>query len=256
MSWASRRRTLYLTGIGAFFLVVIGVPAAFMLHKPATCFDGVQNQNETAVDKGGPCRLLDEHSLSPHAVLWTRPFYIRDGFYSVAAYIDNPNKDAGVMSAPYRFKVYDENNILVAERTGSTFIMPGTITPVFEGQLATGNRKGVRAFFEFSAPLVWERSRDISHDIVIKNREVVDNTTAPRISAQAQNTSVSKVKDIAFIAVVFDTAGNAFAASQTVVREIGAGQEFKIVFTWPQAFARPVGHVDITPLRPPAPAPQ
>lgn len=253
MSWASRRRTLYLGGIGFVVVVALGIPAVMLLSKPATCLDGVQNQNETAVDKGGPCRLLDERSLSPHAVLWTRPFYVRDGLYNVATYIDNPNKSAGVMSAPYRFKVYDENNILVAERAGSAFIMPGTITPVFEGQLITGNRKASRAFFEFSAPLVWERAEDVSHEIVIKNREVIDNTTSPRISALAHNTSVSKAKNIAFIIVVFDTAGNAFTASQTIVPEIAAGESVPIVFTWPQAFSRPVGHVDITPLRAPVP---
>lgn len=254
MTWASRRRTLYLAGIGAFFLVCIGVPAILLLNKPETCFDRIQNQDETAIDKGGPCVLLDERSLSPHAVLWTRPFYVRDGLYSVAAYIDNPNKNAGVVSAPYRFKVYDENNILVAERTGSTFVMPGTITPVFAGQLETGNRNAARAFFEFSAPLVWEKATDVSHDIIIKNREVIDNTTSPRISARAHNTSVSKARNITFVVVVFDTAGNAFAASETVVPEIAAGEEVPIVFTWPQAFNRPVGHIDITTLRAPTPA--
>lgn len=254
MTWASRRRTLYILGIGGVLVACVSIPAIFILRTPDTCFDKVQNQGETAIDKGGPCKLLDERSLSPHAVLWTRPFYVRDGLYSVAAYIDNPNNGAGVASAPYRFKVYDENNILVAERTGSAFIMPGTITPVFEGQLTTGNRKASRAFFEFLAPLVWVKSTDISHDIVIKNREVVDNTTTPRISARAHNTSVSKARNIAFVAVIFDTAGNAFAASETIVPEIAAGEEENIVFTWPQAFSRPVGHVDITPLRAPVSA--
>src|SRR3989344_7429415 len=91
MSWASRRRTFYILGIVLFFMVTVGIPAAIFLYKPPTCFDGKQNQEETAVDKGGPCLLLDERTLVPHAVVWSRSFEVRDGTYSAVAYIENPN---------------------------------------------------------------------------------------------------------------------------------------------------------------------
>src|SRR3989344_4168769 len=134
MSWASRRRTIYAIGVILFFLIVVGGPLLYSyLKTPPTCTDGRQNQGETSVDKGGPRPLLDTSSLSPSAILWTRSFYVRSGSYDAVAYIQNPNQEAGVRAVSYRF-------VLIAERTGAAFLMPGGITPVFEGAIDTGNR--------------------------------------------------------------------------------------------------------------------
>src|SRR5262245_42578779 len=134
MSWASRRRATYTTGAIVFFVILLGGPLVYWYLKiPETCSDGIKNGDETAVDKGGSCPLLDERLLSPHAILWARQFSVRDGSYNVIAYVENPNENAGVKVAPYRFRLYDDRNILVAEREGAGFIMPGTVTPIFEG---------------------------------------------------------------------------------------------------------------------------
>jgi hypothetical protein len=217
MRWAARRRTFYLLGIFVFFAIVAGIPLALWLSEPPTCSDGVQNQGETAVDKGGPCPLLEERDLIPHAVEWARSFPVRGGAYSAVAYIENPNELAGVREASYRFRLYDENNVIVAERSGTTFVMPGKVTPVFEGALPTGNRKVSRTYFEFSGPLVWERLKDGSFSIRVSNQKMQDAGTTPRLSATVENTSVKDSRDIAFVAVVFDPAGNAIAASRTIL---------------------------------------
>src|SRR3989344_2514809 len=134
MSWASRRRTKYLTAVILFFIVVVGGPIAYtILSIEPTCFDGKQNQGETVPDKSGPCSILDERYITPYAVMWARSFEVRSGSYTAVAYIGNPNPEAGVALAHYRFGLYDSQNILIAERVGATFIMPGGITPVLEG---------------------------------------------------------------------------------------------------------------------------
>jgi len=53
----------------------------------------------------------------------------------LAAYIENPNDGAACASVAYHLGLYDSENVIVAERTGTTFIMPGGITPVFIGAL-------------------------------------------------------------------------------------------------------------------------
>ena len=183
MSWASRRRTLYTLGVFFFFAIVIGVPTAILLYEPSTRFDGKQNQEETAIDKGGPCLLLDERTLSPHATLWSRAFLVRGGLYGAPAYIQNPTRGAGVRAVCYRFGLYDERNILVAERVGKTYIMPGGITPVFEGAINTGNRTVARTYFEFPSPLVWERMVNTASVLSIGNKKVTDTTATPRLTA-------------------------------------------------------------------------
>lgn len=248
MSWASRRQAAYTFATILFFALAIGIPLfLWYTSLPETCDDGIQNGDETGVDKGGSCPLLDERLLSPHAILWTRPFPVRDGTYNVIAYVENPNEGAGTLATPYRFKLYDARNVLVAEREGSTYLMPGTVTPIFEGGIHTGNRAVARAFLEFTAPLVWLRVTNSTLPIEIESKEITDANSAPRLTAIVRNTSVVDIRDVEFVASVFDTAGNAFAGSSTLIPILKEGERREIVFTWPDPFEYVPGRIDVLP---------
>lgn len=253
MSWASRRRTKYIIGIAIFFALLVGVPLERYFNKPPSCSDGKQNQGETAPDKGGPCPLLDERTLAPASILWARSFKVRDGLYSSVAYIENPNKDAGVRSVRYRFGLYDDKNILVAERAGVMFVMPGSITPVFEGNIDTGNRAVAHTYFEFNEPLVWERLKNIASSVITSDERISDTRTTPRVEAIVENISVAPVSDLLFVAVVFSPSGNARAASKTTISRLFTGEKRRVVFTWPETFGVQVGRVDVMTLIAPVP---
>lgn len=256
MSWASRRRFTYLTGVILFFVIIIGVPTAYWYFTiPATCSDGIQNQGETDIDKGGPCLTLDPRTLSPHAVLWARSFKVRDGTYTAAAAIQNPNQNAGVASVSYQISLYDSGNVLVAEREGITFIMPGAVTPVLESRIDTGNRIVAHTYFQFTEPLVWERMRNSASVLSVSGKQLTDIETTPRLLAIAQNSAVTDVIAPSFIAVIYDGAGNAFAASETQLNRLNAGVSSDIVFTWPAPFGAGAARIDIMPVLPPTPAP-
>jgi len=253
MSWASRRRGIYLTGAIALLIIVIGIPLTKYSYRSPTCTDGIQNQGETAVDKGGPCPILDERALSPASILWARSFTVRDGLYSSVAYVDNENANAGVRAVHYRFGLYDGSNVLITERTGTMFVMPASITPVYEMNISTGNRTVAHTYFEFSEPLVWDRLKNEAAVIAVNNREMTGVDTAPRLTAIAENVSVAPVSDLSFVAVIFDPAGNARASSETALARLNAGEKQQIIFTWPDRFAGPVGRIDILAVAPPMP---
>lgn len=254
MSWASRRRATYTFGVILFFLIVIGGPVAYhFLTIPPSCTDGKQNQGETSIDKGGPCQILDERMLSPVATLWTRSFRVRSGSYNAVAYIQNPNANAGALDVRYKFGLYDDQNVLVAEREGVTSIMPGAITPVFEGSIDTGNRIAVHTYFELMSTPIWQRLQNAADPIKIGSVVSSDIDTMPRLTATAENQSVADISGIAFVAVLFDGAGNAFAASQTALDELRGGESRTIFFTWPDPLHTAIGRTDIIPVALPAP---
>ena len=257
MSWASRRRTKYLTAVILFFIVVVGGPIAYtILSIEPTCFDGKQNQGETVPDKSGPCSILDERYITPYAVMWARSFEVRSGSYTAVAYIGNPNPEAGVALAHYRFGLYDSQNILIAERVGATFIMPGGITPVLEGGIDTGNREVVHTYLEITdAHLVWERMTNPAANIKISNQQISESPVGPRIDARATNVGLDTVRNVLFIATVFDPAGNAFAASGTALPDLAPDGSTEIAFNWPLPFVASVGRIDIIPLLRPEEAP-
>lgn len=240
-------------GIVIFLVLAIGIPVIKYLYRAPTCTDGKQNQGETAPDKGGPCQILDERVLSPASILWSRSFSVRDGLYSSVAYVQNDNAKAGVKLVHYRFGLYDGKNVLVAERTGTMFIMPASITPVYEMNISTGNRAVAHTYFEFSGTPVWERLKNEASVVSVSNREVTGVDTAPRLMAIAENVSVAPISNLSFVAVIFDPSGNARASSMTSLSRLDAGEKQQIVFTWPNRFAGPVGRIDIFPIVPPAP---
>ncbi len=241
-------------GITIFFLITLGGPAAYWyITIPSTCTDGIQNQNETAVDRGGLCPYLDEDALSPYAILWARSFRVRDGFYNATAYIQNPNPEAGVRRVAYRFGLYDARNVLIAEREGTTYIEPMGVTPVIESHIDAGSRIVSRTYFELIEPLLWERFKNPANSILIRSKDVSNIDSNPRLSAVAENSSVVRIDEPSFTAVLFDSAGNAFASSETRLNQIGAGESVTIVFTWPDSFPTQPAKIDVIPLLPPVP---
>jgi hypothetical protein len=166
--------------------------------------------------------------------------------------IQNPNEHAGVVSAQYTFSLYDSKNILIVERTGTTYIMPGGITPIFTAHIDTGNRIVAHTSFAFTDPqLAWQRMSSRIGPIGISSTEVTASAETSQVSARVGNTGTSDMTDVSLVAVVFDTTGNAIAASGTLVSRIVAGAQLPVGFTWPEAFSLVVGHVDILPLLPP-----
>jgi hypothetical protein len=241
----------------AFFLIAIGGPIIYKIVTiPLTCHDGKQNQGETSIDRGGPCLLLDERYLQPHAVLWARSFRVRDGSYNAVAYIQNPNPSAGVSSAAYTFSLYDSQNILIAERTGTTYIMPSGITPVFTAGISTGNRIVARTYFALTErALAWKRMSNPTSVLTFSGTQVLNPATVPQVQTIVHNNAVVDIPNLSFVTVVFDTTGNAINTSATALSRLAANSQSSIGFTWPEAFTLVPGKVDVIPLLPPIPDP-
>ena len=240
MSWSGRRRFSYATGVIIFLLFVVGVPLFLYFYEGPSCFDGDHNGDELGVDCGGSCQLLCEFQTDDPTILWSRSFEVTPNNYSAVAYVENPNPKAAVDNINYIFRLFDEDNILVAERTGSTFLLPGRVTPIFEADLFTGNRVPVRTFFEFNEDPVWYVAEDNLSLLSVQDRVLSNPETNPRLDATLENTSVEEFKDVEVVAVVFGTDGNAVATSKTFFELIEKRMVHDLIFTWPTGFPKRV----------------
>ena len=251
MSWASRRRTFYTSIIILGLTVIIGIPLFFLLYEEPTCFDNKENQDEVGIDCGGVCELLCQSQVIQPTILWSRAVAVTDGVYNAVAYVENPNFDIGTNAIVYLFKLFDEDNILIAERKGVTFIAPNSILSVFEGGIITGERVPKRTFFEFKGSPKWFKMHNPAISLIVENSVLSGAETLPKIEAEIRNSSTQDISDIEIIVIVFDENGNAIAASKTSVDRLRRLTSSDIVFTWPKPFSVKVGKIEIIMLTPP-----
>lgn len=250
MSWASRRKSIYLGGTLLVLFVVVGVPAFLWWYEPPNCFDGIRNGEELGVDCGGGCMLLCPFQTEPLSVRWSRAFRVADGFYSALAYVENTNFNAVTRDAHYRFRLFDSAGVLVAERTGTAVIAAEGPTPIFEGAIDTGSRAVARTLFEVDEP-TWNRMDDPQPSVSIEEERLSSGSISPRLDAYLRNNEVFDVFDTEVVAILYDERGNAVAASRTIVPVLENRQRAPLVFTWPEHFGTAIHRIEIVPRVPP-----
>lgn len=239
LSWSLKRRVFYIAIILATFSILIGWFVFVISYEPPTYFDGKQNQDELGVDCGGSSPYLCSFQVTNPVILFSRSFEVTPGVYNSVAYVENPNFNIGSQSVNYTFKLLDENNQLIVERKGNTFIAAGRISPIFEGSVVTGEKVPVRTFFEFSEEPKWVRvDTDNKSKFLIKNKVLINEDTNPKISATIENTSVTELKDFEVVSVVFNAFGNAIATSRTFIDSLPKRSSIDVVFTWPTPFTK------------------
>lgn len=241
MSWATTRQLLFALGALAL-IVVIGVFGYFyFFYTPASCGDGVQNQNEEGVDCGGECLRL---CVAPNvSTLWARSVAVAPGVYHAVGLIRNPDTSAqGIV--PYEVSLFDVNNILIATRTGTITLFPGESAPLFEANIITGERTPSRTFIDITQG-VFEKKERTTPPV----RTLSFQVDAPRgrVTAVVENQTLFPVHNVVVTALLFDSADIITDASQTTVTTLGARERREVVFTWQGALTTVPTRVDIIP---------
>lgn len=241
MRWAIQRQLVYgLIVLGVLFILAIGLWFSFFYHTP-TCSDGIKNQNEEGIDCGGMCSKL---CIAPRvSALWARSVLVAPGVYHAVAMVRNPESAAGTASLPYTFQIFDDKNILIAERRGVMFLNPGEVAPLFEANVITGNRVPAHTYVTFGQAL-WQRMNPVPSPVRVVSQTLDEN--ALRLSAHIQNTTALKVPSVTLTALLYDADGNLVTASQTKLIDVAPRGENDVVFTWQEPFAKPVVSKDIT----------
>jgi len=248
MSWATRRKTTYLGAIILFFVIIIGIILYFTFSTTPTCFDNVQNQNETGIDCGGVCQQLCRAQYVAPNLLWTRWSKIKaTGLYSIIAYLENPNIGVGSNSVNYDFRVYDKDRILLAEKFAKTNIPSNKNFVVFEDQLNLNDKIPVRVDFTFTEDISWKKTQSKEEFIVVASKNSSNMNIKPRVDVVVKNMSLSTIYDIELVGILYDSEDNAIAFSKTKIDKIDGQGEENAVFTWPEPFGKDVYKIEVVP---------
>jgi hypothetical protein len=246
-TWASTRKSVYTLGVVLFFLIISVWVYMLQYYKAPTCTDGKQNQTEEGIDCGGTCAVTCKASVANPIILWSRAFPITHGWYNAVAYVENPNPGVGVKSVTYRFKLYDDENVLVAERIGKAFIAPNERFAILEPRISVGERIPKRAFFEFLQFSDWVKLEKDMPKILVRGEKFSSTNTSSRVDATLQNGTIIDIPDINVVAIVYDKNDNAMAVSGSVVDKLKADSSYNITFTWDTPFPSTPARVEVIP---------
>ncbi len=247
-SWSQRRKLIY-GGITALIAcTVIALPAFFFFYKAPTCFDGVQDGNETGVDCGGSCQRLCSSAFSAPIVSWARIEPLTSNLYNVATYIINPNVSAVALNVPYHVIIYDNQGVEITEYSGTVTLPPHRNTLAFNSQISMGKRIPDRALFQFTASPQWQSVSDPLTGIQIGNKQYSEGSTGASLLVTLSNASVNPINTTDVYVVLYDKNGNAIGFSKTVIDSIPGYGSVVAPFTWPESFNGKVISIEVLPV--------
>lgn len=249
MNWRTRRQFIVFATIGAIILFFIIRIIVGYVDKEPTCFDSKQNGDEQGIDCGGSCTLVCPFQARDVVILWQVATKVTDGVYNIVAYLENTNVGSGVTSLPYKFRIYDDQNLIIAERLGKTYISADDRFALVETTITTGNRIPQRVFFEFLEQPLWQELEPIYQQKIIRVRsqKIEQTTTRPRVVAVLENLSQEFLHDIEVSVIVYNTQGNVIQIGKTLVNDMDPLAQKEIFFTWPEPITEDIGRIEVIP---------
>ena len=246
--WGAKRKlTMLLTVVISLFVIALAI-MLFASYHPPSCHDNIQNQSEFGVDCGGPCANLCKSQTLDPIVHWQRAFMVVPGVYNAVAYVENPNSDSVVVSVPYTFSLYDTDNLLITQRSGVTFIPANKVFAIFEATIQTGSRIPARVAFSFDqSSFSWTKTKMLEPEIRITDVALYNKSTLPLINAKLTNDTFTPIHNFDVVVVIYDKAGNAQAASKTIVDMLGPNLSQTVNYSWPNKFNFNAAKIEIIP---------
>lgn len=250
LSWSQKRKLRYIGIVSILPLFIIGIVVYRYATRPPTCFDGKQNGLEVGVDCGGSCQRVCASEVSSLVLKWSRAFYVDDDVYNLVAYIENQNTNVGIRQIPYEFRVLDASNNVIGEPyVNYAYVGPNESTAIFVPGFEVGDARPTQVLFRFLQNPIWEKTgaQFAAPQLVVNYRDPYDIESRPKLRAEIENITFDDFTDVPVVAIVYDTDGNAMAASQSFIDQINDGERRVLTFTWPRPFPREISRVEVTP---------
>jgi len=225
---------------GAIFVFFFGfiifsiITSAF--KSAPSCFDGIQNQNETGIDCGGVC-VLDCSFKNIQPLRQSAPVKIFDDGLGRAVFLAeviNPNDNYGVASVFYKFLVYNSFGRVAETLSGQESFYPSQKKYIFESQVKTQLSNISKVALELLRP-EWQSA----HEFLMPNLSAPQNVKTDivnnriQVSGSLRNLGPITARDVKILAIIFDKVGNPLFASQTVIADLAGFKESPFVIFFP-----------------------
>ncbi|HAI73902.1 MAG TPA: hypothetical protein DCS28_00125 [Candidatus Moranbacteria bacterium] len=230
-----------------FSLIVWFFYSIFKIKE--TCLDGIKNQNEEDVDCGGICTKQCEKNEALSLTIGETGAVESSvaGEYDFFGVVINPNNNYGSEYFAYQIKFKDENEAILGERQGSSFILPGDKKYIVENSVKINK---LPAKIEFNiADSRWMEAADLykKPDLKIVNRaynEISSGVGFFEASGLLKNESPFDFALIKIKIILKDAAGKIIALNGTDMRTVNSGENRDFRVFWPGRFSGEVANME------------
>lgn len=249
----SRRlsKQLIIALIFLFILSGFGFLVYYFIQPAPSCFDKIQNQGEEEIDCGGPCLPCELVNIKEIEILWAKALPGQNDFYDIAAQIKNPNQNYGSGQIPYYFELYDSQDNLVAQYSGSTFILPNQTKYLVQVRIKASQVSYQVSKVNLSfGEIEWQKLEDYQlPQLFIQEKEYHLLESQELGFSQAKGVLINKTNfdfdKISLDVLLFDSFHQLLALNSTEVRTLLAGQERDFVTTWFEEIEESVSSIEI-----------
>jgi hypothetical protein len=209
-------------GYGFIYLLIFGligggVYLRFFSPDPASCVDGILNQEETEIDCGGSCQSCELKSLSLEI---GKVEIVEVG--NTATFLvsfENPSSNYGAIDVPYTFSYSDDNN-LPKNIDGKFSVDPAEIGYISETGIKLDSAGSV--FFDLG-DFEFIESKDIPvYQIGIRDLSIEFPESQVEISGLVINDSPTDIETLKLLVLLKDTNDRVVNAAQTLIDDISA----------------------------------
>ena len=203
----------------SFWALIAGGIYLLFLRTTASCFDNLQNQNETGIDCGGSCISCELKAL--HPLFFFEPVvFENNGLTSVLFEISNPNLNYGSDNFEYKIRFYDKENNLLQSLNRASFIFAGETKELAEAGLRLGARSAARAEL-VSENTDWKPLTDWQPPILdVRNLRFEPGLGIVTATGQIRNPSNFRVPEAVVVAVALDQFSRPAGVSKTELKNL------------------------------------
>jgi hypothetical protein len=233
LTWRIRRQFIILS-IALIPFVAIGFWVFSKFLPQPACTDNIKNQEELAVDCGGPCGPCELKNPKPLTLFWARVVPAREGVYDVAAEIQNENTVLSSTNLEYEFTLSDDLGP-VAFRKGKTFVFAQERLHVIEANIPTV-RSPTKVVFKVTS-VDWQFRKEPKPNIVVEKRDYRVEEPQGRKQSIIDTTLVNRTslnfKSVEVLAIVLDRDGNLLGANRAIADNLIAASRKDARLLWP-----------------------
>lgn len=210
---------------GVFYLACISL-VVFLVYRnlnaaPPTCFDNIQNQDETGVDCGGGCIACDIKNLTPLNVVGTpRILLLPAANKQVVLFeVENQNTTHHAMQFTYTLTITDKTGAMVESLNGADTLFAGEHRYMFDPRVLTPARTIGNISVVLSDP-EWRPANEVSPSALSLSNLKTDTSNGLSVSGIVKNGSTFSAQNVKLIAILRTTSGTELFASQVILTSV------------------------------------